>query len=98
MLSSERELALFLGYDPDTGACENITDKLVVEAVSADTYGGAELQLTGGYALQLFPAETGEFSHSEHWRLFRPGSDAEHFVVKTNGILERVGPSSDACT
>jgi hypothetical protein len=54
----KRLLDLFLGYDPDTGACENITDKLVVEAVSADKYGGAD-QLTDGYALQLFPAATG---------------------------------------
>jgi hypothetical protein len=49
-LQEKRLLELFLGYDPETGACENITSRLVVEAVSADTYGGAAIQLTGGCA------------------------------------------------
>jgi hypothetical protein len=90
-VQEKRVSDLFCGYDPDTGACENTTDKLVVEAVEADNYGGAELMLSGGYSLQLFPAATFD-PDSEHWRLFRPATDGDHFVVKLNGVLERVGP------
>jgi hypothetical protein len=97
-LQEKHLLELFFGYDPDTGACENITEKLVVETVGADTYGGVQIQLSGGYYLQLFPTSTSEFLASEHWRLFEPGSDADHFVVMPNGILQRVGPCSEADT
>jgi len=88
-------MELFCGYDPDTGACENITNNLVVERVSADNYGGVQIQLSGGYSLQFFPASTSEHHASEHWRLFQPGNDADHVVATTNGTLERIGPCSD---
>jgi hypothetical protein len=94
-LQEKRLLDLFCGYDPETGACENITDKLIVEKVSADDYGGAQVQLSGSYSLELFPASTCEFHGFENWRLFQPGSDADHFVVMGNGVLERVGPCAD---
>jgi hypothetical protein len=84
-------LDLFRGYDPDTGACENITDELVVETVSSDNYGGVQIQLSGGYFLQVFPEGTSDFKDAEHWRLFEPGSDADHFVFLASGALERVG-------
>jgi hypothetical protein len=62
----------------------------VVEAVEADNCGGAQLLLSGGYSLQPFPAATFD-PDSEYWRLFRPATDGDHFVVKLNGVLERVG-------
>ena len=66
---------------------ETLQDKLVadfireehrtIESVTADAHGGARLQLSGGYALVLFPAG----SQAEDWRLFRPQEDGEHFVI-----------------
>ncbi|MGA3235032.1 MAG: hypothetical protein ABSG03_01915 [Bryobacteraceae bacterium] len=93
-LQEKRLLDLFCGYDPDTGACVNITERLVVEAVGADNYGGVQIEFSGDCSLQLFPASTCESSHGENWRLFEPGSDADHFVAMPNGALERVGQSS----
>ena len=55
----------------------------VVEGVRADSVGGFQLALSGGLTLDVFP------DHSlpgEHWRLFSPGADAEHFVVTGEGI------------
>lgn len=53
----------------------------VVERVKGDNTGGARIDLTGGFALELSPGETGEF-----WRLFRPGTNERHFVVSADGI------------
>jgi hypothetical protein len=94
-LQEKRILEVFQGYDPTTKSYENRTEKLIVEAVDADRYGGVQIQMSGGYLLQLFPAGTSDFHASEHWRLFQPGSDAEHFVVNTHGVLERIGPDSE---
>ena len=49
----------------------------VVLAVRATPHGGAEIDLSDGCRLTLFPAGT----VGEDWRLFRPGDDAPHFVV-----------------
>jgi hypothetical protein len=75
-LQEKRLAELFEGCD--AGA-------LLVSAVSADDWGGAEILLTADYTLQLFPASTSECVHSEHWRLFRPDTDEGHFVVNANG-------------
>jgi hypothetical protein len=65
---------------------ETLQDKLIseflaeiaptVQGVVTDACGGAILDLSGEYALVLFPAGT----KSEDWRLFRPGRQG-HFVV-----------------
>jgi hypothetical protein len=62
-------------------------DPPVVEAATADEYGGLQLSLTGGLALELFPnsTPTGHVS-TEFWRLLRPGTTDPHFVVGTFGV------------
>jgi len=52
-------------------------DRLIVESVHGDNYGGAAIHLSGGYRVVLFPAGT----RGENWRIFRPGIDEPHFVV-----------------
>lgn len=80
----DRLLDIFLqGCDPQTGLFSDETDKLVVEAVSGDAYGGATLTFFGGCRLVIFPAGT----RSEDWRIFRPGIDEPHFVI-TGGRVE----------
>jgi len=76
------------GRDPLTGSFVNETGSLVVEAVRADVYGGAVIQLSGGYELVLFPGG----STGEDWRLFRPGSDEPHFVI-VGGKVESSPPA-----
>ncbi len=74
----DRLIETFLqGYDLQTGSFNDETDKLVVEAVSGDAYGGATLTFFGGCRLAIFPAGTG----GEDWRIFRPGTDEPHFVI-----------------
>ncbi|MEO7193078.1 MAG: hypothetical protein ABI051_18685 [Vicinamibacterales bacterium] len=51
---------------------------LVVEQVHGDDYGGASLELSGGYRLVLFPAGT----QGEDWRIFQPSTDEPHFVIE----------------
>jgi hypothetical protein len=65
------------GYDLQTGSFNDETDKLVVEAVSGDAYGGATLTFFGGCRLAIFPAGT----RGENWRVFRPGSGERPFVI-----------------
>lgn len=50
---------------------------LVVTSVEADEFGGAAISFNQGFLLRLFPAGT----RGEDWRLFRPKTDAPHFVV-----------------
>ena len=55
----------------------------VVVAVDADDFGGAAILFDHGSMIRLFPAGT----RGEDWRLFAPGTDAEHFVL-TGGKVE----------
>ena len=52
-------------------------NRRAVLAVRATPFGGAELDLSRGCRLTLFPAG----SAGEDWRLFRPGDDSSHVVV-----------------
>jgi hypothetical protein len=73
------------GYDDETHSQVDESGRLVVEDVKADSQGGAELGLSGGYRLFLFPAG----SCGEYWRLFRPGSGQKHFVVGAEEVGEQ---------
>jgi hypothetical protein len=76
-LQDRRIGELLGGYDPETRSFVNETDRLIVETVQGDAYGGASLMLSGGFRLVIFPAGT----RAEDWRLFRPGADEAHFVI-----------------
>jgi hypothetical protein len=64
------------------GSPMNVSNRLIVEAVDADDFGGATIQLSGGYRLVIFPAGT----RGEDWRIFRPKLDEPHFVVSGGRI------------
>jgi hypothetical protein len=68
--------ALFKGYDSATRSHVNATDLLVVISVTSDPFGGADLLLSGGYRLQIFP----DCSQGEDWRLIEVGG--RHIVVE----------------
>jgi hypothetical protein len=68
---------LLNGYDERTRQIVNSTTLLVVSAVEADLAGGFWLKLSGGYRLVVLPTGT----RDQTWRLFRPDSEEEHFVV-----------------
>jgi hypothetical protein len=55
----------------------------VVVRVQARHAGELALLLEGGLTLQIFPNDS---LVGEHWRLFRPGSDAPHWVYAGNGL------------
>lgn len=71
---------LLQGYDEKTHSYINQTKMLVVEEVRSDIFGGAEIYLSGGYRIVIFPDQ----SRSEQWRIFRPGTAESHFVVGTD--------------
>lgn len=74
----DKLIGAWLGsYDPQTRSFINTRDDLTVEAVHADSNGGATIELSGGYRLLLFPAG----ARGEDWRLFRPTIDEPHFVI-----------------
>ncbi len=62
---------------------ERTSDSLVVETVSADHTGAIYLRMSGGFSLEVVPCHTLKY---ELWRLFRPATDEEHFVVTGLGI------------
>jgi hypothetical protein len=77
-------------YDAKTKQIVNATDRLVVNAVEADAFGGFRLDLSGDYQLRVFPCT----SREEAWRLFKPTADGEqpteaHFVVPTENAISR---------
>lgn len=76
-LQDKRLGALLGGHDPQTRSFVNDGDRLVVEAIQSDTYGGAILTLSGGFRLVVFPAGT----RGEDWRIFQPATDEPHFVI-----------------
>lgn len=55
----------------------------VVLRVEAGHAGELALLLEGGLTLQIFPNDS---LVGEHWRLFRPGTDAPHWVYTGNGL------------
>jgi hypothetical protein len=55
----------------------------VVEEVWADRVGSIRLVMSDGWALEVFPHYSLD---GESWRLFRPGSEAPHFVVTRTGV------------
>ena len=73
----ERMAAFFAGF------AERGDEPPLVQAVRADNVGGFQLALSDGLTLDVFPDHSLE---GEHWRLFSPGTDAEHFVVTGEGI------------
>jgi hypothetical protein len=49
-----------------------------VDRISADSFGGLELRLSGDQVIRIFPSRSGA---DEHWRYFQINSDHDHFVV-----------------
>ncbi|MBB4407606.1 hypothetical protein [Agrobacterium radiobacter] len=68
--------SLLKGYDAKTKSFVNATKQLVAIAVNTDNYGGADLSLSGGYRLQIFP----DRSLSEDWRFVE--FQGHHVVIK----------------
>lgn len=58
----------------------NATKQLFVTAVNTDNYGGADLSLSGGYRLQIFP----DGSFEENWRFVE--IQGRHVVVERGHI------------
>ena len=84
----DRRVADWLGQQDERRVSNSTPEnRLIVLAARATPYGGAEIDLSGGYCLSLFPAG----SIGEEWRLFRLGDDAPHFVVEGGGRIEIVG-------
>jgi hypothetical protein len=62
--------------DQATGSWVNEGDRFVVSGAEQTDRGDIRLQLSGGYAVVVFPAG----SSGESWRFFAPGSDDDHLV------------------
>ena len=76
----DQRLMLLFNSGADSKLIANRTDNLFVTAITADSVGGCQIMLSGGYALEVFPcASTGEA-----WRLFEPDRDKPHFVVDSD--------------
>ena len=61
--------------DEQTRSWVSQADRLVVTSAQQTSRGDVRLELTGGYAIVLFPAS----SRYEAWRLFAPGTGS-HLV------------------
>jgi hypothetical protein len=68
--------SLLKGYDAETNSFVNATQQLIVIAVKTDNYSGADLLLSGGYRLQIFP----DGSLGEDWRLVE--FQGRHVVIE----------------
>lgn len=80
-------IAEWLGHrDPVLGSIPAAISRPLVLATRALAHGGAEIDLSGGYQLTMFP----DGSAGEDWRLFRCGVDEPHFVI-TGGQVDAEG-------
>lgn len=68
--------SLLKGYDAETKSFVNATKQLFVIAVNTDNYGGADVSLSGGYRLQIFP----DGSLGEDWRFVE--IQGRHVVIE----------------
>jgi len=62
---------------------ENETKVRLVADVRVGAAGAIQIDLGGGYALELFPNASAE---TEEWRFFRPQLDDPHLVVTGAGL------------
>jgi len=57
---------------------------LCVQSVRVDRCAGFVLSLEQDFALEVFPdASPSPHDPREHWRLFQPGTEARHFVMRS---------------
>lgn len=56
---------------------------LMVRCVKSDAVGSIHITFNQGYILDVFPSSS---VCTEHWRLFRPDSEEDHFVVTCEGV------------
>jgi hypothetical protein len=55
-----------------------------VESISVDEVGGFSLVLEGGFVFEVFPDNS---RNGEYWRLFQPGTDSPHIVLKGSRLV-----------
>jgi hypothetical protein len=56
---------------------------LAIVEVEVDRCGGFSLQLSEGFAFDVFPdASAQDPEYGEYWRLLRPGQEIPHFVMR----------------
>jgi hypothetical protein len=55
-------------------------------SIVADDVGGFSISLSRDYRLDVFPDDSSHDEYSEHWRLFEPYMDREHFVVPCRNL------------
>ena len=91
-LQQKRLRNLLPSYDVNTRSLVNSTGQLVVEAAFVDDLGGFELQLSGGYRLQVFP----NGSRAEDWRFFAPSSEEDHLVIEGGRVAPPPSESSES--
>jgi len=75
---------LFEGLNDDTRSHVNRSKQLVVEEVTADSFGGARIRMSGDYNLVIFPSGT----KGEDWRLFEPSKTPHFFIEDGKAVLE----------
>lgn len=60
---------------------------LVVDKITADSFGGFQLYFQNDLKLQVMPMSSSRDRVNEYWRIFRPGnSEEEHFVITSRGV------------
>jgi hypothetical protein len=75
----DQSFAKFFDRDESTRSWVNESDLFTVIGAEQTKYGDIRLDLSNGYAILLFPAN----SRYEAWRLFVPESDDDHLVFPT---------------
>jgi hypothetical protein len=78
----------FFDRDESTRSWVNLSDRFAVVHTDQTSLGDVTLELSGGYAVRVFPAGCGH----EAWRFFMPGSDADHLLFPDHGdeIAQRI--------
>lgn len=81
----DKRMALLFGDALDNpGIAAKPRNRIVVEDVQADAFGGARILMSQSYSLSMFPDGT----RSEDWRFFSGGEGSDHFVVVGGKVFQ----------
>lgn len=67
-------------FDERINAFIKDNERLMVQKIESDEFGGLKIYLSDGYKLEVFPDSSEDDEQSEHWRFFKRKDNSPHFV------------------
>ena len=63
---------------------KSFSERVTVRTLNYDHVGGFVIEVSNGSQFEVFPKISSKIPGIEHWRLFQPAKDGEHFICSTS--------------